>query len=53
MSEQRLADRVVVRHDAVTGVAEVCLIRGDKMNALDTAIFDGLLLAGEYPPVSD
>ena len=48
MTEQRLADRVLVNHNPVTGVAEVCLSRGDKMNALDTAMFDGLLLAGEY-----
>lgn len=48
MFEQRLADRVVVSYDPATGVAEVCLSRPDKMNALDTAMFDGLLLAGDY-----
>lgn len=47
MSEQRFAGCVVVRRSA-NGVAEVCLSRGEKMNALDTAMFDGLLLAGEY-----
>lgn len=47
ISEQRFADRVVVRQYA-DGVAEVCLSRADKMNALDAAMFDGLLLAGEH-----
>lgn len=46
-SEQRFADRVVVRLYA-DGVAEVCLSRADKMNALDAAMFDGLLGAGDH-----
>lgn len=47
MLERRFADRVVVRQSE-DGVAEVCLSRAEKMNALDTAMFDGLLLAGEH-----
>jgi enoyl-CoA hydratase/carnithine racemase len=45
--ERRFADRVVVRQGD-DGVAEVCLSRADKMNALDAAMFDGLLQAGEH-----
>ena len=44
-SETRWADRVAVRMGA-DGVAEVCLSRPVKMNALDAAMFDGLLQAG-------
>ncbi len=47
MHEQRFADRVAVRLGD-DGVAEVALSRADKMNALDAAMFDGLLLAGEH-----
>ena len=47
MSEQRFSDRVAVRLGS-DGVAEVCLSRADKMNALDAAMFDGLLFAGEH-----
>ncbi|MDP3626419.1 MAG: crotonase/enoyl-CoA hydratase family protein [Hydrogenophaga sp.] len=47
MPEQRFADRVAVRLGD-DGVAEVRLSRADKMNALDAAMFDGLLLAGEH-----
>lgn len=45
MFERRLGNRVELRLDD-TGVAEVCLSRPDKMNALDAAMFDGLLQAG-------
>lgn len=45
-SETRWADRVTVTVYA-NGMAEVCLSRPDKMNALDAAMFDGLLQAGE------
>lgn len=41
----RFADRVAVRIDG--GVAEVSLDRPDKLNALDTAMFQGIVAAGE------
>jgi enoyl-CoA hydratase/carnithine racemase len=44
-NEQRYADRVAVRVDG--GVAEVRLDRPDKLNALDTAMFQGIVEAGE------
>lgn len=40
------SNRIQVRM-MTNGVAEVCLNRPDKMNALDTAMFDGMLQAGE------
>ena len=39
-------DRVRIEVDA-RGVADVCLVRGDKMNALDFAMFDALVAAIE------
>jgi enoyl-CoA hydratase/carnithine racemase len=39
-------DRVRIEVDA-RGVADVCLVRGDKMNALDFAMFDALVVAIE------
>ena len=45
MSEWNFQDRVHVSF-AANGVAEVALARPDKMNALDTAMFDALLQAG-------
>lgn len=45
MAEQRFNDRVAVELDP-DGVARVRLSRADKMNALDGAMFDGLLAAG-------
>jgi enoyl-CoA hydratase/carnithine racemase len=44
-NEQRYADRVAVRVEG--GVAEVRLDRPDKLNALDTAMFQGIVEAGE------
>ena len=38
-------DRVKITID--DGVADVRLTRGDKMNALDDAMFDGIIEAGE------
>jgi enoyl-CoA hydratase/carnithine racemase len=43
----RLADRVVVQ-PTESGVVEVCLSRADKMNALDPAMFDGLISAAHH-----
>ncbi len=43
--EQRFHDRVAVQIGA-DGVAQVRLSRPDKMNALDPAMFDGILAAG-------
>ncbi len=40
-----MTDRVVISIDA--GVAQVELARPDKLNALDKAMFDGLIAAGE------
>jgi enoyl-CoA hydratase/carnithine racemase len=39
-------DRIRIAIDA-RGIAEVCLVRGDKMNALDFAMFDALVAAIE------
>lgn len=44
MSTQRLSDRVAVTQ-LDNGVVEVALSRADKMNALDPAMFDGLIEA--------
>ena len=41
-----MEDRVRIRIDE-QGVADVCLVRGEKMNALDMAMFDALLAAIE------
>ena len=41
-----MEDRVRIRIDE-QGVADVCLVRGEKMNALDMAMFDALLGAIE------
>ena len=41
-----MEDRVRIRIDDA-GVADVCLVRGDKMNALDIAMFDALVAATE------
>lgn len=46
LEEQLLHGRVAVRVDA-DGVAQVRLARPDKMNALDMAMFDGLVAATE------
>lgn len=46
LEEQLLHGRVAVRVDA-DGVAQVRLARPDKMNALDVAMFDGLVAATE------
>lgn len=46
MSEWHFQDRVQVSFSP-NGVAEVALMRADKMNALDTAMFEALLQAGE------
>lgn len=43
--EHRFHDRVVLQTDS-SGVAQVRLSRPDKMNALDTAMFDGIIAAG-------
>ena len=40
-----MKDRVSI--DLKEGVADVRLIRADKMNALDRAMFDGIVEAGE------
>ena len=40
-----MSDRVVV--DLKDGVADVRMVRADKMNALDTAMFDALIKTGE------
>jgi enoyl-CoA hydratase/carnithine racemase len=40
----RVEDRVRIEIDAL-GVADVCLVRGDKMNALDFAMFDAIVAA--------
>ena len=40
-----MKDRVSI--DLKDGVADVRLIRADKMNALDPAMFEGLIEAGE------
>ncbi|MCB1543300.1 MAG: enoyl-CoA hydratase/isomerase family protein, partial [Rhodoblastus sp.] len=40
-----MKDRVSI--DLKDGVADVKLIRADKMNALDEAMFDGLVEAGD------
>ncbi len=39
-----MQDRVRIDIDQ-HGVADVCLVRGDKMNALDAAMFDALVAA--------
>ena len=39
-----MKDRVSI--DFKEGVADVCLIRADKMNALDPAMFEGIIAAG-------
>ncbi len=39
-----MEDRVRIRIDEL-GVADVCMVRGDKMNALDIAMFDALTAA--------
>jgi enoyl-CoA hydratase/carnithine racemase len=39
-----MEDRVRIQIDE-QGVADVCLVRGDKMNALDMAMFDALVAA--------
>ena len=39
-----MQDRVRIEIDPY-GVADVCLVRGDKMNALDAAMFDALVAA--------
>ena len=39
-----MQDRVRIEIDS-SGVADVCLVRGDKMNALDAAMFDALAQA--------
>lgn len=39
-----MEDRVRIQIDE-QGVADVCLVRGDKMNALDVAMFDALVAA--------
>jgi enoyl-CoA hydratase/carnithine racemase len=39
-----MEDRIRIQIDA-QGVADVCLVRGDKMNALDFAMFDALAAA--------
>ena len=44
--DPRLKDRVRIRIDAA-GVADVAMIRADKMNALDAAMFDALAAAIE------
>ena len=41
-----MEDRVRIQIDP-QGVADVCLVRGDKMNALDFAMFDALVAAIE------
>lgn len=46
MGDERFHDRVQLRIGA-DGVAQVTLDRSDKMNALDTAMFDALLAVGE------
>lgn len=46
MGDERFHDRVQLRISA-DGVAQVTLDRPDKMNALDTAMFDALLAVGE------
>ena len=40
-----MKDRVSI--DLKDGVADVRLIRADKMNALDNAMFEGMLAAGD------
>jgi enoyl-CoA hydratase/carnithine racemase len=40
-----MKDRVSI--DLTDGVADVRLIRADKMNALDNAMFEGILEAGD------
>ena len=40
-----MKDRVSI--DLKDGVADVRLIRADKMNALDNAMFEGIIEAGE------
>ncbi len=47
MSETRLSDRVVVSAPE-GGVVRVRLARPDKMNALDPAMFDGLIAAAHH-----
>ena len=39
-----MEERVRIEVDA-RGIADVCLVRGDKMNALDAAMFDALVAA--------
>ena len=41
-----MQDRVRIQIDE-QGVADVCLVRADKMNALDMAMFDALVAAVE------
>jgi len=43
----RFHDRVEVRLSP-EGIAEVCLARPDKMNALDDAMFSGIIAAGDH-----
>jgi enoyl-CoA hydratase/carnithine racemase len=43
--DSRMSDRVTVEIDA--GVADVRMVRTDKMNALDDAMFEALVAAGE------
>ena len=40
-----MKDRVSI--DLKDGVADVRLIRADKMNALDPAMFEGIIAAGD------
>src|SRR5258705_4580717 len=44
VGEGQMKDRVSI--DLKDGVADVRLIRADKMNALDPAMFEGILEAG-------
>ena len=43
-----MKDRVSI--DLTDGVADVRLIRADKMNALDNAMFEGIIEAGDRLP---
>src|SRR4030088_1142892 len=45
IGEGQMKDRVSI--ELKDGVADVRLIRADKMNALDNAMFEGILEAGE------
>lgn len=47
MQQARFSDRVQANLDE-RGVAQVVLDRPDKLNALDAAMFDGLLEAGDW-----